>query len=64
MVNSTMVSMTKYLNRFSRDYRYIRKVLSKEKRILKVSTEKFHKVDDENAARHIFPWTKMMDFSR
>ena len=37
IVNSTMVSMTKYLNRFSRDYRYIRKVLSKEKKILKVS---------------------------
>lgn len=39
IINSTMVSMTKYLNRFSRDYRYIRKVLSKEKTILKVSEE-------------------------
>ncbi|XP_043493596.1 piezo-type mechanosensitive ion channel component isoform X2 [Polistes fuscatus] len=35
MVNSTLISMTKYLNRFSRDYRYIRKVLAKEKKILK-----------------------------
>lgn len=36
MVNSTLTSMTKYLNRFSRDYRYIRKVLTKEKKVLKV----------------------------
>lgn len=35
-INSTMVSMTKYLNRFSNDYRYIRKVLAKEKKSLKV----------------------------
>lgn len=28
--------MTRYLNRFSRDYRYIRKVLTKEKKLLKV----------------------------
>lgn len=36
MINSTLTSMTKYLNRFSHDYRYIRKVLAKEKKILKV----------------------------
>lgn len=36
MINSTLTSMTKYLNRFSRDYRYIRKVLTKEKKVLKV----------------------------
>jgi len=36
MINSTLISMTKYLNRFSHDYRYIRKVLAKEKQILKV----------------------------
>lgn len=36
ILNSTMVSMTKYLNRFSNDYRYIRKVLTKEKKLLKV----------------------------
>lgn len=36
MINSTLTSMTKYLNRFSYDYRYIRKVLAKEKKILKV----------------------------
>ncbi|XP_043288582.1 piezo-type mechanosensitive ion channel component isoform X3 [Venturia canescens] len=39
ILNSTMVSMTKYLNRFSRDYRYIRKVLTKEKRILKAKPD-------------------------
>jgi len=36
MINSTLTSMTKYLNRFSYDYRYIRRVLAKEKKILKV----------------------------
>lgn len=36
MINSTLTSMMKYLNRFSHDYRYIRKVLAKEKKILKV----------------------------
>lgn len=36
MINSTLISMTKYLNRFSHDYRYIRKVLAKEKKTLKV----------------------------
>lgn len=36
MINSTLISMTRYLNRFSHDYRYIRKVLAKEKKILKV----------------------------
>lgn len=36
MINSGLISMTKYLNRFSRDYRYIRKVLAKEKKLLKV----------------------------
>lgn len=38
MINSTLISMTKYLNRFSHDYRYIRKVLAKEKKTLKVCT--------------------------
>lgn len=38
MINSTLTSMTKYLNRFSHDYRYIRKVLAKEKKLLKVYT--------------------------
>lgn len=37
LINSFMISATKHLNKFSRDYRYIRKVLSKEKLILKVS---------------------------
>lgn len=36
MINSTLTSLTKYLNRFSHDYRYIRKVLMKEKTNLKV----------------------------
>lgn len=36
MINSSLTSMTKYLNRFSRDYRYIRKVLTQEKQVLKV----------------------------
>lgn len=36
-INSTMVSMTRYLNRYSNDYRYVRKVLAKEKKLLKVS---------------------------
>lgn len=36
IINSTFISMTRYLNRFSRDYRYIRKVLTKEKKLLKV----------------------------
>ncbi|XP_057329611.1 piezo-type mechanosensitive ion channel component isoform X5 [Microplitis mediator] len=35
LINSFIISATKYLNKFSRDYRYIRKVLSKEKLILK-----------------------------
>ncbi|XP_043598036.1 piezo-type mechanosensitive ion channel component isoform X4 [Bombus pyrosoma] len=39
MVNSTLTSMTKYLNRFSRDYRYIRKVLTKEKKVLKTKPD-------------------------
>ncbi|XP_033209745.1 piezo-type mechanosensitive ion channel component isoform X3 [Belonocnema kinseyi] len=39
MLNSTMVSMTKYLNRFSSDYRYIRKVLAKEKKDLKAKPD-------------------------
>lgn len=37
LINSFMVSGTKYVNKFSRDYRYIRKVLAKEKKLLKVS---------------------------
>lgn len=36
IINSALTSMTTYLNRFSRDYRYIRKVLAKEKKLLKV----------------------------
>lgn len=43
MINSTLTSMTKYLNRFSHDYRYIRKVLAKEKKILKVEIELLRK---------------------
>ncbi|XP_017766739.1 PREDICTED: piezo-type mechanosensitive ion channel component isoform X2 [Eufriesea mexicana] len=39
IVNSTLTSMTKYLNRFSRDYRYIRKVLTKEKKVLKAKPD-------------------------
>lgn len=39
IINSTLTSMTKYMNRFSRDYRYIRKVLTKEKKVLKVRDE-------------------------
>ncbi|KAJ8687309.1 hypothetical protein QAD02_023103 [Eretmocerus hayati] len=38
-LNSIMVSMTRYLNRYSSDYRYIRKVLSKEKKILKAKPD-------------------------
>lgn len=41
MINSTLTSMTKYLNRFSYDYRYIRKVLAKEKKVLKVQISLF-----------------------
>ncbi|XP_006609654.1 piezo-type mechanosensitive ion channel component [Apis dorsata] len=39
MINSTFISMTRYLNRFSRDYRYIRKVLTKEKKLLKAKPD-------------------------
>nr|XP_031827665.1 piezo-type mechanosensitive ion channel component isoform X1 [Nomia melanderi] len=39
MINSGLTSMTKYLNRFSRDYRYIRKVLAKEKKLLKAKPD-------------------------
>ncbi|XP_018306925.1 piezo-type mechanosensitive ion channel component isoform X1 [Mycetomoellerius zeteki] len=39
MINSTLTSMTKYLNRFSYDYRYIRKVLAKEKKMLKAKPD-------------------------
>ncbi|XP_076388823.1 piezo type mechanosensitive ion channel component isoform X5 [Megachile rotundata] len=39
MINSTLTSMTRYLNRFSRDYRYIRKVLAKEKKLLKAKPD-------------------------
>ncbi|KAF7992315.1 hypothetical protein HCN44_001640 [Aphidius gifuensis] len=38
-INSAMVSATRYLNKFSRDYRYIRKVLAKEKKILKAKPD-------------------------
>ncbi|XP_026674428.1 piezo-type mechanosensitive ion channel component isoform X4 [Ceratina calcarata] len=39
MINSTLTSMTRYLNKFSRDYRYIRKVLTKEKKALKAKPD-------------------------
>ncbi|CAL1685706.1 unnamed protein product [Lasius platythorax] len=39
MINSTLTSMTKYLNRFSHDYRYIRKVLAREKKTLKAKPD-------------------------
>ncbi|XP_076285708.1 piezo type mechanosensitive ion channel component isoform X3 [Lasioglossum baleicum] len=39
VINSGLTSMTKYLNRFSRDYRYIRKVLAKEKKVLKAKPD-------------------------
>ncbi|KAK0162943.1 hypothetical protein PV327_006669 [Microctonus hyperodae] len=35
LINSFMITATKYLNKFSRDYRYIRKILAKEKHLLK-----------------------------
>ncbi|KAL7286394.1 hypothetical protein TKK_0019346 [Trichogramma kaykai] len=38
-LNSIMVSMTKHLNRYSNDYRYVRKVLAKEKKILKAKPD-------------------------
>jgi hypothetical protein len=41
-INSTMVSLTKYLNNYSNDYRYVRKVLAKEKKLLKVSFVSLH----------------------
>ncbi|XP_054282904.1 piezo-type mechanosensitive ion channel component isoform X3 [Macrosteles quadrilineatus] len=34
-VNSCMVTMTRYLNRFSRDYRYVMRTLAIEKKLLK-----------------------------
>lgn len=37
-VNSCMVTMTRYLNKFSRDYRYVMRTLAIEKKLLKVST--------------------------
>ncbi|XP_025268649.1 piezo-type mechanosensitive ion channel component isoform X2 [Camponotus floridanus] len=39
MINSTLTSMTKYLNQFSHDYRYIRKVLAREKKSLKAKPD-------------------------
>lgn len=36
-VNSCMVTMTRYLNKFSRDYRYVMRTLAIEKKLLKVS---------------------------
>lgn len=39
-VNSCMVTMTRYLNKFSRDYRYVMRTLAIEKKLLKVSTFK------------------------
>lgn len=35
-IESVMVSATNFLNRYTRDYRYVVKVLKKEKKILKV----------------------------
>ncbi|VEN64252.1 unnamed protein product, partial [Callosobruchus maculatus] len=37
-LESSMISLTNFLNRYSRDYRYVLKVLSKEKKILKEKT--------------------------
>ncbi|XP_034951283.1 piezo-type mechanosensitive ion channel component isoform X2 [Chelonus insularis] len=39
LINSFMISATKYLNKFSRDYRYIRRVLAKEKTNLKAKSD-------------------------
>ncbi|XP_025161459.1 piezo-type mechanosensitive ion channel component isoform X3 [Harpegnathos saltator] len=39
VINSSLISMTKYLNRFSHDYRFIRKVLMKEKTNLKAKPD-------------------------
>lgn len=36
LVNSAIVSLTTHFNTYSRDYRYIRKVLTAEKKVLKV----------------------------
>lgn len=36
VINSAMVSLTRHLNHYSDDYRYVRKVLAKEKKLLKV----------------------------
>ena len=35
-IQSTMVSLTNFLNRYSRDYRYVLRVLAQEKKYLKV----------------------------
>ncbi|XP_076240297.1 piezo type mechanosensitive ion channel component [Calliopsis andreniformis] len=39
IINSALTSMTTYLNKFSRDYRFIRKVLAKEKKLLKAKPD-------------------------
>jgi hypothetical protein len=36
-IQSSMVSMTNFLNKYSRDYRYVIRVLAKEKKFLKVA---------------------------
>lgn len=36
-IESLMLSATNFLNRYTRDYRYVVKVLKKEKKILKVT---------------------------
>lgn len=35
-INSVMVTMTRWLNKLSRDYRYVIRILTMEKKILKV----------------------------
>lgn len=35
-INSVMVTMTRYLNKLSRDYRYVMRTLAIEKKLLKV----------------------------
>ncbi|XP_068903610.1 piezo-type mechanosensitive ion channel component isoform X7 [Tenebrio molitor] len=38
-IQSSMVSMTNFLNKYSRDYRYVIRVLAKEKKFLKENTD-------------------------
>lgn len=41
VINSAMVSIIVFLNKYSRDYRYVLKVLNVEKKLLKVSSVTF-----------------------